>query len=87
VHHAADLAVSRKIGGQHTQQPFGVETIGLRPFCPPVHQNAGWLYHVRWNIMRRQQPVKPEPITPCLEANCDWRWAALSPLARLHSAQ
>lgn len=87
MHHAADLAVSRKIGGEHPQQPFGVETIGLRLFCPPVYQNACWLHHVRRNTMRRQQPVKPGPVTPCLEANGDGRWASLRPLARLQSAQ
>jgi hypothetical protein len=87
VYHAANLTVPRKIGGKYTQQPFGVETIGLRSFCPPVHQNACWLYHVRWNIMRRQQPVQPEPVTPCLEASRDGCSNPLRLLARLQSAQ
>jgi hypothetical protein len=63
-HHAARLPVAADIGGQHAQQPLGVQPISLGPPCSAVHQDAGRLHDVGRQpccVSRRcnQKPSRP----------------------------
>src|SRR5262249_60824817 len=66
-YHAAALAITPKIGREHAQHAYGIEPVRLGSSGAAIDEDAGRLEHIVGDTMRRQQTVKPEPITSCLK--------------------
>jgi hypothetical protein len=80
LHDAADQSLAPLQCHQRTQQRCGVQTVGLGPACPAVHQQAGRVQHPVLDAAGTQPAMQPEAVIACLEAAHDAYRPAQLPL-------